>query len=196
MGYLTNAQLAELGLGSCGDGVRISDRTVLYNPGNIHFGSNVRVDDFCILSAGQGGIFLGSHIHVAAYCCLIGKGRIEMRNFSGLSSRVSVYSSSDDYSGKYMTNPVIPPEFTGVDHADVFIGEHCIVGAGSVILPGSYLEVGVAVGALSVVQSRLSEFSINSGSPARFRRDRSRELLGLADCYQKSLNGSAPDELE
>src|SRR5207249_2610301 len=107
----------------------------------------VRIDDFCILSAGEKGIFLGSYIHIACYTSLIGKAAITLADYSNLSSRVSIYSSNDDYSGNYMTNPMVPPQFTNVDHRPVNIGRHCIVGSGTVILPGVTLEEGSAVGA-------------------------------------------------
>ena len=102
-----------------------------------------------------------------------------MADFSGLSSRVSIYSSSDDYSGATMTNPMVPREYTGVVHADVYLGRHVIVGSGSVILPGVTLEDGVAVGALSLVTKDCKEFGIYSGNPARRISDRKRDLLEL-----------------
>ena len=74
-----------------------------------------------------------------------------MADFSGLSSRITIYSSNDDYSGNNMTNPSIPTEFTNVTHADVIIKKHAIIGSGSVILPGVTIEEGAAVGALSLV---------------------------------------------
>ena len=110
----------------------------------MRFGNDVRIDDFAVLSAGEGGIELGSYVHVAVFSLLIGKGRITVEDFSGLSSRVSIYSSSDDYTGKWMTNPTVPDEFTGAKHADVRLGRHVIIGANSVILPGTVLEEGAA----------------------------------------------------
>ncbi len=92
------------------------------------------------MSAGDGGIEIGSYVHVAVFCSLIGKGRIRLGDFVNLSSRVSVYSSSDDYSGAAMTNPMVPSGFTNVLDDDVEIARHAIVGSGSVILPGVCLE--------------------------------------------------------
>ena len=66
----------------------------------ISIGNNVRIDDFCVLSAGSGGIEIGNYIHIAVYMSLIGAGKITLCDFSGISSRVAIYSSNDDYSGK------------------------------------------------------------------------------------------------
>ena len=78
-----------------------------------------------------------------------------------------------------MTNPMVPSEYTGVTHADVFLGKHVIVGSGSVILPGVTLEEGVAVGALSLVHKNCEKFGIYAGSPARRINERKRNLLEL-----------------
>lgn len=78
-----------------------------------------------------------------------------------------------------MTNPTISDEFTHVIDAPVTIGKHAIVGAGSVILPGSILESGVAVGALSLVKGRCKEFGVYFGIPARRISERKRNVLVL-----------------
>ena len=81
---------------------------------NIVIGNNVRIDDFVVLSAGQGGIEIGNYIHIAVFSSLIGAGRIALSDFCNISSRVSIYSSSDDYTGEYMTNPMMPKILTNV----------------------------------------------------------------------------------
>jgi len=142
-------------------------------------GCDTRVDDFTVIAAGDGGITLGSFVHVAVFSSLIGRGHIEMCDFSGLSSRVSIYSSSDDYLGRWMTNPTVPEEFTGAKHADVYLGRHVIIGAGSVILPGVVIEDGVAVAALSLVKRKCEEFGIYAGNPAKRVGERSRRITEL-----------------
>lgn len=179
MAQLSREAIANMGFSAVGENVMISDRASFYNCAAISMGSNVRIDDFCVLAAGSGGIYLGDYVHVAVGSTLIGSGKITMADFSGLSSRVSVYSSSDDYSGASMTNPTIPQEYTGVGHADVFLGKHVIVGSGSVILPGVTLEEGVAVGALSLVHKRCEAFGIYVGNPARRIKERKRNLLDM-----------------
>lgn len=179
MSYLTKDEITAMGFKSVGDNVFLSSKASYYNCKNIIIGNNTRIDDFSILSAGENGIEIGSYVHIAAFSTLIGLDKITLNDFSGLSSRVSVYSSSDDYSGVYMTNPMVPSEFTNVTHGAVTIGKHVIVGAGSVILPNVILEDGVAIGALSLVTRNCEEFGVYSGVPARKIKDRKRDLLGL-----------------
>jgi len=177
MGFLSRKQIDAMGFAAVGQPPRISDKSSFYNCAHISIGDHVRIDDFCVLSAGDGGIKIGNHVHVAIYSALVGDAKITLGDFSGLSSRVSVYSSSDDYSGVAMTNPTIPLRFRRVKTAPVEIGQHAIIGAGSVLLPGVILEQGVAVGALSLITKNCQAFGIYSGVPARRIKERSRALL-------------------
>lgn len=180
---LNRIAIERLGFASVGENVFISDRASFYNCTNISLGNNVRIDDFCVLSAGADGITIGNHVHVAVYASLIGAGKITLSDFCNISSRVSIYSSSDDYSGTTMTNPMVPAQYTGVMHAEVFVGRHVIVGSGSVILPGVTLEEGVAIGALSLITKDCGAFGIYAGNPARRINERKRDLLDLEKTF-------------
>jgi galactoside O-acetyltransferase len=179
MALLTEQQIQAYGFKAVGQNVRISDKASIYNAANISIGDNVRIDDFVVLSAGSGGINLGNHIHIAVYTSLIGAGAITVSDFANLSARVSIYSSSDDYSGESMTNPCVPDNYKNVTHADVVIAKHVIVGCGSVILPGVTLHEGVAIGALSLVTHSCQAFGIYAGLPAKFIKERAKKVLEL-----------------
>jgi acetyltransferase-like isoleucine patch superfamily enzyme len=179
MSYYSDTELAALGWKRLGRNVRVSRKASIYNPRSIEIGDDSRIDDFCLLSAGSDGIAIGRNVHLAAYSSLIGAAAIALDDFAGLSSRVSIYSSSDDYSGRSMTNPTVPVEFTDVRHAPVRLARHTIVGAGSVILPGVTLHEGCAVGALSLVRKDCDAFGIYAGNPARRIGTRLRDLLEL-----------------
>ncbi len=179
MAFLTKTQLTEIGIAGIGENVLISDKASIYGANRIRIGSNVRIDDFCVLSAGEGGIEIGNYVHIAVSSLLIGAGKITLCDFSGISSRVSIYSSNDDYSGMFLTNPTVPAEYTNVTHADVYLGKHVIVGSGSVILPGTILHDGVAVGSLSMVTKTCDAFSIYMGTPAKKIKNRKRDLLDI-----------------
>jgi len=187
MAWLTAQQITEMGFASVGSNVLLSDKSSYYNCKNIRLGSNIRIDDFCVLSAGVEGIDIGNYIHIAVYSSLIGSGNITLADFSNISSRVAIYSSNDDYSGAAMTNPTVPTEFTNVHHADVTIGKHVIIGAGSIILPGVTLEDGVAVGALSLVKKDCQAFGIYMGSPAKRIGERKQDMLTLEKQFLLSI---------
>lgn len=183
MAILSRELIEQMGFASVGENVQISDRASFYNTKKISLGDNVRIDDFCVLSAGVGGIYIGSYIHIAVFSLLMGAGKITLSDFCNISSRVSIYSSNDDYSGLTMTNPTLPKQYTGVTHADVFLKKHVIVGCGSVILPNVTLYEGVAVGALSLITKNCDAFGIYAGNPARRIKERKRDLIELEKSF-------------
>jgi galactoside O-acetyltransferase len=179
MTWLTQEQIKAMGFAEVGMDVFLSDKASYYNCASIRIGSHVRIDDFCVLSAGTGGIILGDYIHIAVYSSLIGAGEITLADYTNISSRVAIYSSNDDYSGRHMTSPMVPQALTGVTSAKVRLGKHVIIGTGSVILPGVVIGEGVAVGALSLVKAECDPFGVYGGVPARRLSERKTDLLQL-----------------
>ena len=172
-------ELSKLGLKSIGKNVLISRKSSIYSPHVISIGNNVRIDDFCILSGGV-GIDLGNYIHIAAYSAIFGAGLVKMDDYSGLSSRVTVYSVSDDYSGRSMTNPMISDEYKPyLSKGPVTIGKHVVVGTNTTILPNVVLENGCAIGAYSLVSRKCKELWIYSGVPAKKLMPRQQDILSL-----------------
>ena len=72
--FLSDEEVAALGLGRVGARVRISRRAVLLFPEHIAVGSDVRIDAFCLLVGNAEGITIGDHVHVSAYSCVLGRG--------------------------------------------------------------------------------------------------------------------------
>jgi acetyltransferase-like isoleucine patch superfamily enzyme len=186
--FYSITELDHIGFCSVGSNVFISKKASFYGASRISIGNNVRIDDFCVLSAGIGGIKLGNYIHIGIYSSLVGEAAIEMEDFSGLSSRVSIYSSNDDYSGEYMSNPTVPQKFTSVYSADVLLCKHSLVGSGSIILPGVTLNQGAVVGALSLINKDCESFYIYKGSPAKKIIKRKNNVLTLEDKLLKSFD--------
>lgn len=187
MAWLTPEQIKEMGFARVGENVFLSDRASYYNCPNIRIGNHVRIDDFCVLSAGVGGIDIGNYIHIAVFSSLIGAGNISLADFANISSRVAIYSSSDDHRGISMSNPMIPAEFTNVQHGDVKIGRHVIIGSGSVVLPNVILEEGAVIGALSFVRKNCEAFWCYFGAPAKRMSERRRDLLEVEKVFLATL---------
>lgn len=172
--YDTN-ELETLGFNSLGSNVLISKKASIYGAENISIGNNVRIDDFCILS---GKIEIGSYIHISAYTGLFaGNVGIIIKDFVTLSSRCAIYAISDDYSGEYMANPMVPDEYRKVESKKVVFEKYSIVGTGTTILPGSIIGEGTAVGCMSLVKSVLEPYSIFAGVPCKFIKKRKRDFL-------------------
>jgi acetyltransferase-like isoleucine patch superfamily enzyme len=185
--FLNQDQLYEMNFKHLGKGVLISDKVSIYGANRIEIGDNVRIDDYCVLSAGNGGIKIGNNVHIAVFCSLIGQDTITLKDFSGLSSRVSIYSSTDDYSGEFLTNPTVDSKYTNVFNGKVTLGKHVIVGAGTVILPNVELHDYSAVAALSLVTKDVDSFKIVGGVPANILKERKNNLIHLECEYLKNL---------
>lgn len=178
--YLNNRELELLGLKSFGENVLISKDCKIYNPKNISIGSNVRIDDFCLLSAGNEHPFIiDSYVHISAGCYIFGAGGFHMKDYTALSGGSKVYTISDDYCGKFFTNPMCPIEHRNVIHGPVIFDRYVVVGCNSVILPNVNLAEGVAVGANSLVLKNCEEWKIYGGSPARIIKERYRDVKNI-----------------
>ena len=170
--FLSKYDIEKIGFKSIGENVLISDKASIYGAHNIEIGSNVRIDDFCILSAGEGGIKIGNYIHIACYAHLIGGGEIILEDHSQVSGKVSIYSSSDDFSGEYLVGPTVPTKYTNVKHLKVHLKKFVVLGCNTVVLPGVTLGEGCAVGALSLVNKDLLPYRIYAGTPAKVIKQR------------------------
>ena len=142
----------------------------------MEIGSNVRIDDFCILS---GIISIGNYIHISAYTALYGKGGIRIKDFAGISPRCIIFSALDDFGGEYMVGPFIPDSLVNVIKKEVIIEKFVQIGAGSIVFPGVVLEEGVATGAMSLIKTNISKWTIAAGVPCKRIKERNRNILQL-----------------
>lgn len=181
--FLDEDELLVKGFHSIGSNCKISRYASVYGSHLITIGNNVRIDDFCILSpSATGGLFIGSNVHIAPYCLLSGREAIRIGDFVNISSRVSIYSSSDDFSGLAAPGPqTLLDVYEPFESAAIDISSYSIIGCGSVILPGAGLREGAAIGALSLVKDTVPEFTVYAGTPARFLRPRDKTFLRSID---------------
>jgi len=185
--FLSAIQAAAMGFKSLGENVLISDRAAIYGAERMEIGDNVRIDDFTVIS---GKVVIGCNVHVSVFCNVAGgTAGVTLDDFSGLSPGCQVFSESDDYSGNALTNPTVPSEFRRETRAAVTLGRHCIVGAGSMVLPGVSLAEGCSVGAMSMVARSTEPWGVYAGVPARRIKERSRDLLLLEDAYLRTTKG-------
>ncbi len=181
MSYLSEDQLREMGFKHLVKGVQISDRASIYDAEQIEIGDYSRIDDFCAVS---GKVTIGRNVHIAVSCTVAGgeKG-IVFEDFSGLAYGGRVFSQSDDYSGRALTNPTVPDEYKRETKKAVHIGRHCIIGANSVVFPGVTLREGTSVGSVSMVVKSTEEWSVYFGIPAVRLRARKKNMLELEAKY-------------
>ena len=185
-GYYNEHDLADAGFREIGRDVNIAKTCTIMGLENISIGSNVRIDGYTLVTAeGSGWLNLGSFIHIGAHCCLGAGAGISMEDFSGVSHGCRLYSKSDDYSGKYLTNPTVPEDFTGVTSGEVRLGRHVVIGSGTVVLPNVTIGEGSSIGALSLVNRSLEPWGVYFGSPVERLMHRCKNLLELEGQLRK-----------
>lgn len=186
--FLSDAELSKLGLAHVGRNVLIHPTVVIVDGQNLSVGDESRIDPYTVIVA-TASVVIGSHVHVGASCYIAGGGTVVLQDFAGLSQGVCIYSVSDDYSGRAMTNPTVPHAYTDLHKAPVNIGRHVIVGAGSVILPGVSVADGCAIGALSLASRSLEPWGIYAGIPCRRLRRRRDSLLSFEQALIRNKHG-------
>lgn len=186
MSYYTEEELSIFGFKKVGINVKISSKASIYNPESIEIGDSSRIDDFCIIS---GKVNIGKHVHIAPYCLVAGGSEgITFDDFSGLAYNVQIFSQSDDYSGRTMTNPTIPSKYKKEIKKAVHISRHVIIGTSSIVFPGVTIAEGCSVGAMSLINKTTEPWGIYVGNPAKRVKSRRQDLLALETTFMSEIN--------
>ncbi len=176
-GFYSKKELQDMKFKAIGENVLISRKASLYHTEQMEIGSNVRIEDYCVLN---GHIKLGNNVMICVFCLLDGNAGIVIEDNVTMAARVVIHSGTDDYSGKSLVGCFAPIEHRKYRIAkQVVLKKHTIIGDGSVIMPGVILEEGTAVGALSFVKENTQEWCIYVGIPAKKLKKRHKDMLEL-----------------
>jgi len=108
-----------------------------------------------------------------------------VEDFVDISMKCTILSSTSDSSGDFLTSPVIPAEYLNTKFAPVWIGEGSVIYAHSLVLPGTYISAGVAIGAMSMVKGIIPPCEIWAGVPAKFIKKRRKGLFKMTEDIRK-----------
>jgi galactoside O-acetyltransferase len=185
--FYSEKELKKFKFRSIGKNVLIKKNVGLYFIENISIGNNVRIDDNVIIVASnkKKPVRIGNYIHIASNCYLAGSAGIEMSDFSTLAPGVQIFSASDDYSGKKLTNPTVGKPYVGGKSGKIVLGKHVIIGANSIILPGITIKEGSSVGAMSLVIKNLDSWGVYIGIPVKKLKNRFKNILKIEKIFQK-----------
>jgi galactoside O-acetyltransferase len=166
-------------LKSCGKNVLIGKTVRIRYPELVEIGDNVIIDDFTYIST---ALKIHDNVHISSGCKIIGgkSAFVEMKSFSTLAPNVVLSAGSDDYTSGIAT-PMVPLEFkANAVIGKIILNKHCIVGASSVVLPNITFEEGACVGALSLVNKNLEEYTLYGGVSAKELKKRNKnEIINL-----------------
>ena len=173
-------------LGSCGRNVIFGQHVVLRHPHKIRIGSNVVVDDNCLVDAkgeSNHGVTIGDGVFVGRNTILSCKnGDIELGDAANIGFNCEVFSASRVTIGKGVLMAAYSYVIGG-DHdfsdpsksvleqsrssAGVTVGDGVWIGAGAKILDGLSIGNGAVIGAGAVVRENVPASAIAVGIPAR-----------------------------
>jgi len=173
-------------LGSCGRGVVFGQHVALRHPHKIHIGSNVVIDDHCLIDAKGDtnlGIRIGDGVFIGRNTILSCKnGDIIVADGANLGFNCEVFSASRVTIGRDVLIAAYSYVIGG-DHdfsdpakaviserrvsAGVSIGAGAWIGAGAKILDGVTIGDRAVVGAAAVVRESVPAGAIAVGIPAR-----------------------------
>lgn len=173
-----------------GKNVIIGKTVRIRYPELVEIGDNVIIDDFSYIST---ALKIDDYVHISAGAKIIGgqNCKVSFGSFSTLAPQVVLSAGSDDYLSGIAT-PLVPVEFKGnVKYGDIRIGRHCIVGAGSVILPKVQLHDGASLGALSLAKTDLEAWTLYAGIPAKKIKIRNEhEIIRLEILFKEKMGNS------
>jgi acetyltransferase-like isoleucine patch superfamily enzyme len=186
LGLVLRKTFYPLLLGSCGRNVIFGQNVVLRHPHKIHIGSDVVVDDNClldakgssnrgirisdgvfigrntILSCKNGDIELGDHANIGFNCELFSASRVTVGSGALLAAYTYVIGGDHDFSDP--SKPVLDQPRTS---AGVTIGPGAWIGAGAKILDGVTVGHHAVIGAGAVVRADVPAHAVAVGVPAR-----------------------------
>ncbi len=153
---------------------------------NIEFGKNIIIDDFVLIYAKE-KITIGNYVHIANFTSITGGNKLIVGNYAAISQGCRILTATDDFKEWGFGNSTVANEYRNIKSAPITIGDFCIVGANSVVLPGVTIGEGSTVGANSVVTKDLEPWGIYIGNKRVGERNKEEVLKN----YEKFL--ATPD---
>jgi len=164
--YYHDYELEKFGFRKIGSDVLISRDARIYGAEYLELKSHIRIDDFSVISI-QSESLIGNNVHVSTGTKIITSLGFELHDFSGTSLNSILLGDSDDFSGKYLTNPTCSKDLRNVKSERVILKKHAVVLAGGIMLPGAKLSEGVILGANSLLKQKTESWTIYAGIPAQ-----------------------------
>jgi len=178
--YFDEVELRAFGIGSVGSNVRVSEHATLVGLQNIHLSSNIRIDSHVVILSARGNLTVGNNVHIEPASSIITHFGIEIGNYCTISHGVRLFTASADYSGEHFTNVFPDDKYQLSKGGPIILHDHVIIGGNSVVMPGTEIGEGAAVGALSFVRHSIDGWAIYGGNPLKRLGDRTTHIRDMA----------------
>lgn len=157
---------------------------------NIDFGKFIIIDDFVLIYAKE-KITIGNFVHIANFTSITGGSNLIIGNYSAISQGCRILTATDDFKEWGFGNSAIAYNYRNIKSAPIDIGDFCIIGANSVVLPGVTIGEGTTVGANSVVTKSLDSWGIYIGNKKVGERNKEEVLQN----YIRFLEASETEKI-
>ena len=132
-------------------------------------GINCRFDCFPGNNASAKKLIFGSNVQLNDYVHIVAMDNVTIGNNVLMASHVFI---SDNSHGSYIgdnsdSSPDIPPIQREYKTSPVVIGDNTWIGEGVIIMPGVTIGKGCIIGAHSIVNKSIPDYTLAVGSPAK-----------------------------
>ncbi|MFC1497784.1 acyltransferase [Verrucomicrobiota bacterium] len=191
LGLWLRSKLYPCLLKKCGKNVYFGKNVTLRHPHKIEIGSNVIIDDNClidakgndnngvtindgvfigrntILSCKNGDIILEKNVNIGFNCEVFSGSKVSVGN----DTHIAAYSYliGGDHKTDQIDKTITEQGSTSVG---ISVGSNCLIGAGVKVLDGITVGDNVIMGAGAVVTKNMPESSICAGMPAKVVKNR------------------------
>jgi acetyltransferase-like isoleucine patch superfamily enzyme len=140
--------------------IRRNVRLDIFPFNRFSIGQQSTVEDFCTINNGMGNVFIGNRTRIGIGSVLIGP--VNIGDDVRLAQNIVITALNHNYQD--ISKPISDQ---GVNTEEIYIGDETWIGANAVILPGVFIGKHCVVGAGSVVTRNVPSNSLVAGNPAR-----------------------------
>ena len=161
---------------NCGKKCKIHCSVIITHPKNLYISSNVRIDSFTTI-VNPNKVKIENFVHIGSHALLhAGSRSIELKEHSGVSSGVKIFTHTDDYTGNYYYGPYNKKKNSG-SSKKITLKKYCILGTNCVVTPNAEFGEGSVAGAQTLVNIKLKDWTIYQGFPLRGYFKRKKKFL-------------------
>lgn len=133
---------------------------------NTLIGKGSVIDDFVKIKhvGGSGDVCIGENVFINSFTIIYSGNGVKIGNNTAIGPNCSIVPINHKYNDR---NKLISEQRFAESKGGVVIEEDVWIGAGVTILDGAFIRKGAVIGAGSLVNTEIEQYSINVGSPCR-----------------------------
>lgn len=133
---------------------------------NTLIGKGSVIDDFVKIKhvGGAGDVCIGENVFINSFTIIYSGNGVKIGNNTAIGPNCSIVPINHKYNDR---NKLISEQRFAESKGGVVIEEDVWIGAGVTILDGAFIRKGAVIGAGSLVNTEIEQYSINVGSPCR-----------------------------